>query len=59
VVLFGVREAVRSMLEKTGVLNRLGHEHIFSDRFAALTFAKAYIVRRHGASPDKSVEREI
>jgi SulP family sulfate permease len=58
VVLFGVRDAVRSMLEQTGVLSRLGHQHIFGNRIEALTFAKAYITRRHGDSPDKLSEPE-
>jgi sulfate permease, SulP family len=58
VVLFGVREAVRSMLEKTGVLHRLGHEHIFTDRIEALTFAKSCIARRQVDGAGKSLEHE-
>ncbi len=58
VVLFGVRDAVRSTLEQTGVLRRLGHQHMFADRVEALTFASAYIAMRHHESAGKSPELE-
>jgi len=59
VVLFGVRDTVRSTLEQTGVLSRLGRQHIFSSRMEALSFAKAYIARRHGDYSDQSSEPGI
>ena len=51
VLLFGARERVRTILQQTGVLDRLGVENLLPDRIEALRIART-IIERSPASPD-------
>ena len=43
VLLFGARERVKAILEQTGVLDRLGKEHLLDNRIEALRLAQSII----------------
>lgn len=45
VLLFGARDSVKDMLEKTGVLRQLGEGHLLGTRVAALRLAQSIILR--------------